>query len=243
MSTTVSAPLIISSYKFVEQLLAETLQVIPYCAEHENVWSPRLSTVLLEACSQLDSLWKFELNQDMPVENTQRTIVDYYQYFGRRVAGRWLVLWVDNGERIQPFEAWNSVADYSKESYQPLEWWRAYTDIKHDRYLNHSKATLKNAVNAVSALFISIAHSPACAESLAQEGFIPSPSSYDMSAKELLADYSGVSGVVAETKLFSHPIVPGTKSQPGKLFVVTKRYHSGSYRFRNWCSQNGISFY
>ena len=52
-------------FESAEQMLMAILDVIPYEAVHENVWSPRLVTVLLETCSQLDSLLKQSMREHL----------------------------------------------------------------------------------------------------------------------------------------------------------------------------------
>ena len=74
----------------------DVLRHIPYVPSHESVWSPSLTTILLEACSQLDSLWKYE------VKNTPASILHpsgknldikyYFQNFGPTLAPEWVVL-------------------------------------------------------------------------------------------------------------------------------------------------------
>ena len=44
---------VISWYESVEALLDDVLTVIPFEPSHLTVWSPKLTTVLLETCSQL----------------------------------------------------------------------------------------------------------------------------------------------------------------------------------------------
>src|SRR5262249_43996903 len=50
------------------------------------------------------------------------------------------------GYRIQPFSDWAP-----KNS--PF-WWKAFTDLKHDRMTNFKKASLRNTIYALAAVFI-----------------------------------------------------------------------------------------
>ena len=50
--------------------------------------------------------------------------------------------------RLTPFDGWNNTAPGEK-----LAFWKAYNSIKHDRITNYKEASLKNALNAMAALF------------------------------------------------------------------------------------------
>ena len=54
---------VIQTFLATEQMLEEVLNVVPFCQGHGAVWSHRLATVLLEAGSQIDSLWRFEAKE------------------------------------------------------------------------------------------------------------------------------------------------------------------------------------
>ena len=69
---------VITWFESAEQMLMAVLDVIPYETFHENVWSPRLVTVLLETCSQLDSLFKQQAIQSPSVTSQSLNITDYF---------------------------------------------------------------------------------------------------------------------------------------------------------------------
>ena len=80
MSTAPSFPgeTVISSFTQLEGMFQEVLGHIPYVPEHEDVWSPSLVTILLEACSQLDSLWKFIASNTPGVVPPSRQECDHH---------------------------------------------------------------------------------------------------------------------------------------------------------------------
>lgn len=239
MATDFPASVVLSSFRLVEQMLDEVVQVIPYSEEHESVWSPQLVTVLLEACSQLDSLWKARLRLGPSASIGQATIKDYFGEFGSDVAHHWVVFWGERGMRIQPFQPWTDAAEYTKPHYQPTDWWQAYNAVKHDRLVNRKQATLRQAAHAVAGLFVAILRSPECAAAVAHAGWIPSPGSLGMGAENLLSDDSPVFGVVAESALLSHPI--NLEWKPGLPKATSMSVRSGSYRFQTWCAENGLA--
>ena len=84
---------VISSFSHVELMFDNVLRHIPYVSEHEDVWSPSLVTVLMEACSQLDSLWKYKVtnspNAILPPSSENLNITHYFQNLGKN--------WFPNG--------------------------------------------------------------------------------------------------------------------------------------------------
>ncbi len=224
---------VISAFNLVERMLGEVLHVIPYAPEHEGVWSPSLVTILLEACSQLDSLWKYEVehptNPVLPLKGNLN-IAYYFQNLGQKVADRWVVLWGEEGEKIQPFAPWAEVPDFGPASYRPLDWWQAYNEVKHDRLANRKQATLRNAAYALAGLFLGILRCPACAEFILQEGWVPSrPHDHDEPSM-LLSDDPRISFLVAESALFSHLLSRDKPTRQGPWSIETR----ASARFVRW---------
>lgn len=227
------ASAVVSSFRRVERMLNDVVEVLPYSDEHLDVWSPYLVTILLEACSQLDSLWKAKSRQTGSGSKDPK-ITDYFASFGSDVAHRWLVFWGEQGRRVQPFAPWIGAA-----TYKPLEWWQAYNNVKHDRLANRTQAKLRHAVDAVAGLFIAILRSPECAAAVAHEGWIvPSPGALGIQAEDLLSDHSSVRGIVVESVLLSHPVKLGWKPGPPRHTMTSVR--GGSDRFRSWCAQHGL---
>jgi hypothetical protein len=221
--------MVIASFDQTEAMLHDVLRVVPYCPEHENVWSPQLVTILLDTCSQLDSLWKSQ-----SATGSRPDITDYFQMFGGEVAKRWLVVWGEEGQRLQPFAEWDGVPGYTRAAYTPLPWWKAYNDVKHDRLANRKEATLGRTVFALAALLVAIVRCPDCAEGVAQAEWVPEMKASGFPPREFLAGGRFTNNTVAETKLFSYPISSGTGWSLG---VVRPRT---STRFLHWMDENGI---
>jgi len=196
---------IVASFQSLETELFHLSQVVPYCKEHESVWSPGFASCLLEAGSQLDSLWKIEARSlhNLP-PNQNLNIKDYYDFFAARVELRWLVFWADTPIRLWPFQGWNSGAGYTK-----LSWWEAYNKIKHDRWNEIREATYANATHAIGALFVAINCSEYCREAIAESGWLSARMGTTNSAgwlDERNDDYKWQHFVLSESKLFAYPI-------------------------------------
>ena len=70
------------------------------------------------------------------------------------------------GLTLHPWDEWRSAAR------API-WWTAYNKIKHHRHTDYERASLKNGLNAVAALFVATLH--LYADQARQGALIPSP--------------------------------------------------------------------
>jgi len=223
-----TAQSVVTSFIQNEKVLGEVLNIVPYCQEHLDVWSPALVTVLLESCSQLESLWKYQLIPLAQYVKDKPTITDYFNYFGRNVVPSWVVFWGEKPTRIIPFDTWEDVEKKRRcDKYKPLDWWKAYNKLKHDRFVNQDQATLQRTVRAVGALLISIIKAEFCRKAILQANWVFG-NTYDPQtpfSKVFNFDY-----VAIETNLFSYAV--GWEKESN----LSERIWKGpaSYRFRLW---------
>jgi hypothetical protein len=186
--------------------------------------------VILEACTQLDSLWSTMAAESFGVTREALDIRDYFQYYGKKMARKWVVLWGDEPAQIYPFGPWQTDRPYKPENFQVLPWWRAYSKLKHNRLENRELATLEPAVNAVAGLFLAILNCEHCKEAVANAKWL----SAKMDRPEAWLGDDGPSTwdqwIAAETPLFSHAVGWDTK-------VVKPEMGWGgpaSARFKTW---------
>lgn len=113
----------------------------------ENVYSFEFAKLLVLSCTELESVLKllcYECNGKKAgnIGEYKGIILEKYPkiVFAEVNIARW-------GETIRPFEGWDKGS---------LFWWSAYGNVKHNREDNFKEATYKNAVYALSALYISI---------------------------------------------------------------------------------------
>lgn len=216
---------VLNSYIAIESMLAEILRTVPYCIEHENIWSPVLVTVLLEACSQLDSVWEFQARQSRYVVKKRLSMRDYHEHFREQIAFKWVVFWGEKPEQIYPYDSWNNSSDYSK-----LDWWDAYNKVKHNRLLNRTQATFRHAVWALSGLFLAILGCEFCREAISEANWL---SGKGHNLKAHLSEGSPSDKqfwVAAESQLFSYPVGWAKETIPLDCYWQG----SASHRFRNW---------
>ena len=220
----------------VETFLQEAMRYVPYCDSHRNVWSSHFTGIILEAGSQIDSIWKAAAKLEMPsCSNERLDITDHFKRFGNLVAKQKVIYFA--GElpcAITPFEEWQN------SNYAPLKWWTAYNALKHDRFTNQTEATLDYAVNAVAAMFLAVIYSGACDVALISANFLD-PSSgnpWAYSNTGLLRDVTYDCRAIIETKLFAHPL--------GVFGVddcnLSNYWMSNSPRFNIWWALNAERF-
>jgi hypothetical protein len=221
MTEKIPAETVLNTYQRVEDSLHAVLQVVPYCDNHRNVWSDHLATVILEACSLLDSLWLAQSWQSPCVRESKRRnaikMFDYFKYYGEYMEPKWLVFWAEEPEKIYPFKDWSKTGEYkTKNDENFLDWWTAYNNLKHDRLQNRQEATLLNSVRAVSALFLAILRCEDCRLGIAQAGWL---SGYYNKPEAYLGEDSPSckeAYVLAETNLFSYAVGWGKEEIPLK---------------------------
>ncbi|UCE61441.1 MAG: hypothetical protein JSU63_06770 [Phycisphaerales bacterium] len=235
---TFPARTVVTSFLSCEETLLSVLRIVPWCAAHENVWSPVLTTVIMESCSQLDSLWRHTAWLSPCVREKKKrkddlNMRDYFRYFAGKsltpLGKRWVVLW--GGEdpvQICPYNAWDGA-----DTYKALPWWQAYNNLKHDRLANRESATLRAAVNATAGLFLAILQSDHCRYAVAASDLLSSSDAVAHNPLALLGEdsLSVKDGyVLAESRLFSYPV--GWCAADIKAADVWRG--NASMRFKHW---------
>lgn len=225
----------------VESMLHEAIRFVPYCEEHKQVWSPHFAQIILEAASQVDSIWKSTTKIDYPTAAKKVDIEFYLAKFGSLVARQRVVFFAGVMPcTIWPFECWvNPKPKASKVSNAP-NWWQAYNDIKHDRFANQDKATLEHAVNAIAALFLSILYSGKCDMAIIATSLLE-PTNYNpwaFTPTGELRDITFDCRAHLETTLFAHPIgIFGVDN-----CNLSGYWPGGSARFNIWWALNYEKF-
>lgn len=219
-------------FETAEQMLMAVLDVIPYEKAHEEVWSPRLVTVLLETCSQLDSLLKEQARQSPCFTAQKLDITDYFAFFGQHLSEKWVVFWGESAEKVRPFASWHGLPSYQKAAYQhnPLDWWQSYNAVKHNRIENRREATLKRAVEAMAGLFLAILYCEMCREAVGASGWLQSMSHNPKAHLDDHVNPRPDRRIVAESKLFSYPV--GWMREPIREHLLWSG--AGSDRFNSW---------
>lgn len=219
---------ILKGFLDIERSLKTFLDVVPLAPEHMNVWSPSLSTIILEACSQLDSLWKAS-----GTNGSDAGIRQHFRQFGSTVAGRWLVVWGDEPTEVVPFREWMCNETTPNAEYRAIAWWQAYNMLKHDRWQNIRSATVENAVNAAAALFLALVRCHDCADAIVSAGWFHSAFAREYSLDTYAIREDPNVGITFESALFAYVV--------GALdphFVRSLAcYHGCTHRLGRWLEQ------
>jgi hypothetical protein len=220
----------------VETALQEALRFVPFCDEHRTVWSSHFTRIILDAASQVDSVWKATAKIiDSATSSDRLTLKDHYDRFGGQVARQNVVFF--GGESpciIRPFSDWRNSA------FSSPAWWDAYNKLKHDRFANQTQATLEHAVNAVGALLLAIIYSGSCDLALISAMLLDPSSKNPWAFTEtgLLRDVTFQCMAKLETKLFAHPLgICGVDD-----CNLSNWWMSASPRFNIWWTLNADQF-
>lgn len=147
--------------------LSEILKIVPYNSNNKSVIIPRLSPLIIESCSLLDTSFfsLFEGSKSKP------DIRDYKKYYSNKsgLSSLKAFCFMDEGLIIQPFKEWEN-----KDGKATLFWWRSYNNLKHDRINNMKESTLENAIYSIAALSIFIARDSNFVKPLYRHGLISS---------------------------------------------------------------------
>lgn len=213
-----------------EAMLQESLKYVPYCAEHRNVWSPHFTRVILEAASQVDSIWKATAGSSQKL-----TLKDHYDRYGHMVGKQHVIFFGANEPvTVTPFSQW------SEERFSAPPWWDAYNKLKHDRFANQTDGTLDHAVHAVGALLLAIIYSGSCDLALiSRELLDPSSSNpWAFTQSGLLRDITFDCRAKIETQLYAHPLgIFGVDDCNLSVY-----WQSRSNRFNAWWALNGKQY-
>lgn len=223
---------ILNSFINVENQLIEILNVIPYCKEHENVWSPLLIPIIQDSCSQIDSLWNLQAKQSSYIKKWKLGIKDYFTYFGEDISSKIAIFFgKEKPELVQPFAEWYGIPKYDIDTYKDINWWADYNKIKHNRLYYRNKATIKNAVHSLAGLFLAIIKCPLCRNGVVQTGWVSAryPNLVACLSEDSPSSYMNY--CVVESKLFTYPIGWNGREVPRDW---NWSCFDASQRFINW---------
>jgi hypothetical protein len=170
----------IESFLELERRFESFLRVVPVDPAHNRVHSPLLASVLLDACSLIETVLKSSMDnaryntipnianirqmrysQNPPFLNIGhlRSVFRADTFYAKPV---W---YLPRGESSFPWYVWRSTSGQPK-------WWSAYNAVKHSRFQNASQATLLTTFHALKALFLAIVQSLDFRERLIDRGLI-----------------------------------------------------------------------
>lgn len=132
--------------------LLELGTVIELAPANDDAYGERLREFLILCCTEVEASWRavFDANGVGPVGG-RFTTVDYVRLLGLLRLDAWGVkLWPHDAHgEIRPFSGWDATRPT-----QSLSWYDAYNAVKHDHGASLPRATLKNCIEAATALYV-----------------------------------------------------------------------------------------
>jgi hypothetical protein len=139
------------AYRLLESDFIDVLSYIEPSDTNLDSYSHRLYELLLRACTEFEANAKAILKANGYNRSTRWTISDYANIERACRLSEFATefpIWTGTEGRRKPFAAWASASRSSP------AWYQAYNEVKHDRSRNFPKASLRNVVDAVSAVLI-----------------------------------------------------------------------------------------
>lgn len=164
--------------EFIEGQAERVLRDMPWTPENEKAWSPRIASLVIEACSLIDSVFKAILpagasaivkGKDTPI-GVKPSLEKLAAYFNpKRGLHDYRALFLSGtGHLIGPFSIW----DPENTTYENPDWWETYNDLKHNRVQHLHEVTLRVAVQALAGAFLVVATSVELGEGLIRSGWL-----------------------------------------------------------------------
>lgn len=170
----------IEGFVDLELRFEDFLRAVPFESSHQRVHSPVLASLLFDCCSVIESVLKSTMDN-----SRYDTVQDIVQHRSRRYSSTPPYLKIDDlqavfradgfyakrvwflprGDASFPWYSWRQVKKHPA-------WWQAYNRVKHARFDNAPKATLKFAMHAMKALFLALVQSLDFRQRLAERGII-----------------------------------------------------------------------
>ena len=233
-------------YERLEQSVMEFGERVPLTVENETLKAPILASVLIDACSLLDSLFR-DMTPDPATVNGKTkskhdcNIVDFAWLHSQHLdlANTQSVLLVSPPRYRAPYEKWKSLN--ASQVYTTLPWWQAYTDLKHDCLSSLDKATVGLTLDALCALNQVIARRLDMIRVVMRRGWFPT-GMYDISY--VLGEVNEgklPDTFVIQTKLFAVPVGAPHGSSPATRQFPTDLKDLKPHNFQ--CKKEFLEFF
>ncbi len=198
------AELVLDWFGDLEHRLVIFLKTVNYNNQNRNSVFPILANLIVDAGSIIDTIFREELALHSS-KRSALTIKHYREYFEPRLklsAGR-VFLYQYPPQFIEPFASWASGNAHS------LGWWTDYNELKHNRIAEYHRATLKNAVTTLAALFQVIAAINTFFETLLRRDMVDTNglgiSGPKLGLIEWVDDGKSLDTILIESNLFAYP--------------------------------------
>ncbi|MCD4731407.1 MAG: hypothetical protein K8R74_12450 [Bacteroidales bacterium] len=202
-----------NEYVYLEDDFLKSIRYLPVIPEHSKVWSAHFADLIIRIGSVFDSFLKRaifceSLNDEDGINKYRDkyhtpkksiTMKDYKDIFSSLYELPSQKLYIlHTPEIITPFSNW-AIENES------LGWWKAYTNLKHDRFVTREVATLEETLNALGGLFLFNILHPETASLLVDYNIIQSAYSKECLKTIIHGEQkAGLEPIYSKTKLFGY---------------------------------------
>lgn len=135
----------------LEDDLYHLSRYVEFDPDNYDTFSIEIAHLLMSASAEVDSVLR-QLCQKIEPGQEHRNIPDYYGPV-TRYSNKFINFELEIprfGVTLHPWENWTQQ--------QAPFWWRANNSVKHHRHTEFNQATLKNCLNAMAGLLVSVLH-------------------------------------------------------------------------------------
>jgi hypothetical protein len=231
----ITAANVLRWYESLEEQVMDFLQVVALRRHNLHVWSPKLATVVVEACSLIDSVLRDISPARVTVRGTSKkrsglTLPDYAELYCTplRLPARTAILLTDTPEYRTPFGTWSKGPPFDSPP-----WWQVYNRFKHRRLAHFTAATLNTAIDALSGALVIIATVPALLPAVFKHGWLNLEGyNPELALRDLQSGLFQDKPVFLETSLFGVPL--GKEPLPANIKDFRPMFYGASYRLLRW---------
>lgn len=201
-----ASEVVIQWYIDLEERLLNFIKFIPYNDQNKKVELPLLASIVVEAGSLIDTIFREEFDKTTKNKD-QLNISDFAKYYEKEFSfsKKKSILYVYPPSYLNPFTNWINI---STGKYQSLRWWKSYNELKHNRIQNSELSTLETALNAVCGFHQVISQLPVFADSLLRHDMVAYGSWAIEGVSDMLKDKDSKYTLLIESKLFATPKGP-----------------------------------
>jgi hypothetical protein len=133
----------------IEEDLCVLSRFVDFSKSNDFTFSLEIARILMSASAEVDVILK-QLCLAIDVTSKANNINEYYTPITSTISDfkTFKVIIPTQGLELQPWESW--------EISSPPLWWTAHNKVKHERHKYYNMATLKNCLNSIAGLYISV---------------------------------------------------------------------------------------
>jgi hypothetical protein len=135
----------------IEEDLQKLSRYVDFSSQNDKTFSIEIARILMASSAEIDVVLK-QLCIAVDAKSTADNINQYHDLITTLLPSfkNFKVSVPTQGLELTPWSSWQNGT--------PPEWWSANNKVKHQRHEHFDKATLKNCLNSIAGLYISVLH-------------------------------------------------------------------------------------